>query len=394
MTAPSQPGHHYLSATAFLAYGWAYGFTVFAALVGLSSARLWLAQMAWPAVALGYGALFAFVVGLRPVLLDMTADLGIREKAGIFVLILAIFAGPKLAVPRATLIDCLLALQIPLAALLLRRENFMRLYAANFMLVALSVFVEWETEGGGFEWAVWLPVFVAGCFAADRFFLELDRYPNIEAWPFFRPLAIGLGYTVVSLAGGFVLYILTPDLALARPSTAAQPLVEQRGGTHTVSFDALYELVWDTLILMVLIVAALVIIQWLKRKYRRSEIEAERAMGGGVMRMVRKILRAAPRPPQMVRGFSPREQILRGYWSWCDEMERFGLVRAPAATPREFARAIAGNSPTAAGPATEATALFEWAKYDRRDLTRADADAFFARSRSVIETLLESAKAE
>jgi hypothetical protein len=393
MSSPSQPGHHYLSPTMFLAYGWAYGFTVFAALVGLSATRLWLAQLTWPAVVLGYGALFAFLVGLRPVLLDLTADLGIREKVGIFVLIVAIFASPKLATPRATLIDCLIVLQFPLAVLLLRRENFMRLYAANFMLVALSVFVEWQTGGGGFEWAAWLPVFVVGCFAADRFFLELDRYPNIEARPFFRPLLLGLGYAAVSLAGGFVLYLLTPDLALARPATTAQPLVEQRGGAQTVSFDALYELVWDTLILMILIVAALVVIQWLKRKYRRTEVEAERAMGGGVMRMVRKIMRATPRPPQMERGFSPREQIMRGYWSWCDELERFGLVRVPAATPREFARTIAGNNQTVAAPVAEATALFEWAKYDRRELTRTDADRFFAHSRSVIETLLQSAKA-
>jgi len=381
---------HYLSPTMFLAYAWAYGFTVFSALVGLETTRIWASWLTWPAVVFGYGALFAVVIGFRPILLDLVADLDLREKLGILVLQAVLFVTPKLTMRHASLIDCLIVIQVPFVALLLRRENFLRLYTANFLLVALSAFVAWQKWHGGFEWAACLVVFLAGCFAADHFFFELDRYPSIAARPVRRPLLLGAEYAAAALVGGSLLYLVTPELAVAERSAAAPTIVEQPGGPTTISFHTLLQLVWETFILLILIVVALAILQWLKRKYRRGQTDEESTMGGGVMRMVRKIIRPTPKPPQMPRGFSPREQILRGYWAWCDELERFGLVRMPVMTPKEFAQGLARSNQAIASPATELTQLFEWAKYDRRDLARGDAEAFFNHSRQVIEVLLTS----
>ncbi|KPL08562.1 hypothetical protein AMJ85_08435 [candidate division BRC1 bacterium SM23_51] len=392
MTGKRDIVQHYFSAPMFLAYGWACAFTAFSAAVGLSATRLWPAWLTWPAVLLGFGALFALVIGLRPILLDLTSDLGIREKLGVFLLHVLIFFGPKLASPRASLIDCLIALQVPLVVLLIRRENFMRLYGVNFLLVALAAFVSWQTERGGFEWAACLPVFLACCFAGDYFFLELDRYPDVTARPAGRSFLLGIEYGAISLVGGLVLYAVTPAMATADRAAVARPVVQRPGGVQTVSLDALIRLVWDTFLLLILIVVALAILQWLKRKFRRGEAGQESEMGGGVMRMVRRAVRPRPRPPQMPRGFSPREQILRGYWAWCDELERFGLGRAPVATPKEFARTVVRFERAAARSVGDLTRLFEWAKYDRRDLTRGDAEAFFAHSRRVIEIMLASAQ--
>lgn len=393
MTRKGELVKHYFAPTMFLAYGWAYTFTVFSAAVGLSATRLWSEWLTWPAIVLGFGAMFTLVAGLRPILLDLTSDLGIREKLGVFLLHVLFFAGPKLATSRATLIDCLIALQIPLVALLIRRENFLRLYCVNFLLVALGAFVSWQTAGGGFEWAICLVVFLSCCFAADHFFLELDRYPDIAARPAGRPLLLGIKYAAASLAGGGILYAVTPALAVIHRSPAAGPVVQRRGGVQTVSLDTLIQLVWDSFILMILIVVALAILQWLRKKYRQSETDLESEMGGGVMRMVRKAVHPRPKPPRMPRGFSPREQVLRGYWAWCDELEQFGLFRAPVATPKEFARTVTRSARAVAEPAGDLTQLFEWAKYDQRDLTHADAEAFFAHSRRVIEILLASAQA-
>ena len=393
MTSETRSISHYLSPTMLLAYLWAYTFTVFSVLVGLQTTRIWPSWLTWPAVVFGFGAVFALAIGLRTVLLDLTAGLDLRERFGIFLIQVALFFTPKLTIRNATLIDCLIVLQVSFAALLLRRENFLRLYAANFLLVALSVFVAWQKWGGGFEWAAGLILFLAGCFVADQFFLEIDRYPNIAARPVKRPLWLGIQYAVAALAGGSLLYLLTPDFPVVEPSAETAPtVVEHPAGVQTVSFQALTRLIWDTLILMVLVIAALALLQWLKRKYRRKQTDEEATIGGGVMRMVRKIIRLAPKPPQMPRGFSPREQILRGYWAWCDELGRFGLARSAEATPKEFAHLLSRNNPAIGSPVAALTQLFEWAKYDRRALCRGEAEAFFAHARQVIETLLAAAK--
>jgi hypothetical protein len=73
-------------------------------------------------------------------------------------------------------------------------------------------------------------------------------------------------------------------------------------------------------------------------------------------------------------------------------MERFSLVRTPEKTPKEFARMLEWKNQSIAPPIEALTQLFEWAKYDRRDLTRADAEAFFAHSRRVIDTLLAASQ--
>jgi len=385
MTAAEEhPRLHYLSPCLVLAYAWAYAFTVFATLVGLTATHIWSAKMTWLAVTMGFGALFALVVGLRPLVIALIEDLGIREKMGIFLLLGMLFVSPKLITPRATLIDCLIVLQIPLVAQLVKRENFLQLYGVNFLLVCLGTFVAWQTEGGGFEWAGALVVCLAGCFAADRFFLELERYPNLAAQPVGRPLLLGIQYGAVALIGGTLLYLVTPELAMAPRAETARTVVGRPGGAQTLSLRTLWDLAWQTVLLMVLIIATLAVLQWLKKKYRRTEGGKDSAIGDGVMRMVRKILRPTPRPPQMRRGFSPREQILRGYWAWCDEMERFGLVRRPEMTPKEYARAIAQTERQVASPVGELTGIFEQAKYDRREPAARQVEDFFGRSRQVI----------
>jgi len=374
----------YFTPPMLLAYGWAYGFTVFAASIGLRSSRVWPVWLTLPAVFLGFGALFAIVIGLRPVLNDLTAGLEIREKLGLFILHGLFFIGPKLATPRASLLDCLVALQVPLVVFLIRRENFVRLYAVDFFIAAIGIFTAWHTDRGGFGWAAALVVFLVGCFVADRFFFELERYPAVEARPFGRPLLLAGKYAALSLLGGVLLYALTPQFATARRTATSRPVVHYPGGVQAVSPDALVRLVWDSFILMVLIVIALALVQWLKRKFGGSDEGEDSAMGGGVMRMVRKVIKPRPAMRAMARGFSPREQILRGYWAWCDEMERFGLARSADMTPKEFARVVAGRDPSAAPYVGELTRLFEWAKYDRRDLGQGDVETFFERSRRVI----------
>jgi len=392
MTADEQPRIRYISTSMLLAYAWAYAFTVFATLVGLNATRTWPMQMLLPAVVFGYAALFALVVGFRPILIALIEDLGLREKMGLFVLHGLLFLTPKLSSPRATLMDCLIVLQVPLVGLLVKRESFLRLYAVNFLLVALSAFVEWQTEEGGFELAAALVVFVAGCFAADRFFLELDRYPTVAVRSAVRALLLGMQYAAAALAGGTLLYLVTPELTVVQHTDVGPPVVARPGGAQTFSLDALWEVAWQTFLLMIVIVVALALLQWLKKRYQGHEADRDSAMGGGVMKMVRKMIRPTPRPPQMKRGFSPREQILRGYWSWCDEMERFGLVRSPDTTPKEFAQAVTKNEGKVAAPTGELTRIFERAKYHRCELTRDDVQQFFDHSRNVIETLLASSK--
>lgn len=376
--------------TLLLAYGWAYAFTAFATLIGLSATRMWPAWVTWPAVLIGYGVLFVVVMAARPFLLDLLADLGLREKFGIFIGHVLVCLAPRMATPRATVIDCLIALQVPLVLFLLRRENFIRLYCVNFMLVALSIFLVWRGGGGGFDLAIGLAIFLAGCFAADHFFLEIDRYPQMAARPFGRPVLAAVKYGTLSLAGGGVLYALTPELALADRTSLDAAVVEAPGGVQSVSFQALFDLVWDSFILMVLIIAALAVVQYLKRKYGRRDAAEDVETGTGVMRMVRKVIHPRPRPPEMARGFSPREQILRGYWAWCDEMERFGLVRAANVTPKEYASTLSRIGRSVASPVASLTGIFERAKYDRSDPTRQEANSFFEHSRRVIEILLAS----
>ncbi|MCX8038361.1 MAG: DUF4129 domain-containing protein [Candidatus Sumerlaeia bacterium] len=381
---------HFWNPTVYLAYLWAYGFTVFATLAGLGATRLWPEQITWPIVLIGFGVLFAAVAAFRPLLIELGESLGLREKLGLFLLAGLLFVSPKLVWRQATLIDCLIVLQVPLVMSLIRREGFVRLYTINFLLAALSAFVLWQTEKGGFEVAAPLVVFFAGCFTADRWFFELDRFPQVEKRPFLRPLRLGVEYGAVALAGGTVLYLMTPRLTVVERVRAPARVVEHPGGVRTLTYDALFDLVWQTFLLLVLIVAALAVLQYLKRKYRRPEEGEDTAAGESVLRMVRRIIRPTPRPPDIPRGFSPREQILRGYWAWCDEMERFGLARLPVMTPKEFAGAVARNHPPVAAPVGRLTAIFEAAKYDRRPLAGADVEGFFACAREVIESLLVS----
>jgi len=281
-------------------------------------------------------------------------------------------------------------LQIPLVALLLHRESFLRLYVINFVLASLGIFIAWQTERGGFGWASCLLIFVTCCFTADNFFFQLDRYPRPNAQPSARPLLLGIGYGLASLLGGLMLYAITPQLKLVSRTAREVAVVQRRGGGQDVAVGALVELVWQTFAIMVALIVALAFLQWLKKKYARTKEGEATSLGGGVMKMVKKIMRPTPRPPEIPRGFSPREQILRGYWAWCDEMERFGLMREASATAKEFAQVVAQANRSLGSPVSDLTALFEHAKYNKADPTRADVESFFARSRLVVETLLSS----
>lgn len=394
MTSTRDPILHYLHPTLFLTYGWAYGFTVFSTLLGVhasSGRHPWPEWVAWPLVVFGFAACFAVVIGLRPVLLDLAADLGVREKLGLIFLHMLIFIAPRSLSLRATLIDCLIALQVPMALLLLSRASLTRLYVVNFLIVSLSVFFLWTTDRTGFLWAACLPVFVCGCFAADHFFFEIDRYPTIDERPFLRPLLLSFKYAVVAVAGGGVLYALTPALTLAESRGGRGAIDLRSSGGQPLSNEVMLRLIWDTFILLVLLVIALAVLQYLKRRFQRHGQAESADLGGGVMKMVRKVIQPRPKAPEMPRGFSPREQILRGYWSWCYEMERFGLVRDDSMTPKEYADRVIRGDQRASEPVETLTNLFESAKYDQRAIPREDAEAFFEKSRHVIDAFLTKA---
>jgi hypothetical protein len=379
-----------LSPTLVLAYAWACGFAIFAAYAGFTATRTWIHPPVWPTV-FAYLAIVLAVMLLRPFLIDVTADLGLREGLGLFLLHALIFATPKLIwSDRATLIDCLIALQIPVLGLLLRRENFVRLYLVNFLILCLSIFVQWESNQGGFEWAVGLCVFLAGSFAADRFFLELDRYPDVESRPFFLPLYLGLKYALVALAGGGALYAITPQLPVVEPPPPQEALDIGPGGARTISVESLLSLAWNMLILLTLMLLALVLIRYLRKRFQGADAGEDVKMSKSAQRVFERKGSPARKPPDEPRGFSPREQILRGYWAWCDDVQRFGLLRRVHETPKEFARAILGRNEAVAEQVGVLTRLFEYAKFSAREMTGEEADAFHENTRRAIDILLQA----
>jgi len=374
-----------------LAYGWAWAFSVFAATAGLSASQRGPIPLSVPVLIFGFGFIVAVVLALRTFLLDMTADLGVRESLALFLLHALFFMAPQFAwSSRATLIDSLVALQLPLLALLLRRSNFLRLYLVNFILVALAAFLHWQTGRRGFEWAVPAPAFLIFCFTADRFFFQTQRYPETGTQPVGLPLWLGAKYAAVSLAGGALLYAITPSFATIPRAAPARPVVEYPDGAVNISTESLVALLWDAFLLMVMIVVALLAVRWIRKKFHRVAENGAVEMSGKARQMVPKPVPAPPRQPDGPRGFSPREQILRAYWAWCDDMERFGLRRMESATAKEFARDVTRGHDTVVPMVEQLTRLFESAKYSTRNLAAADAETFLDQSRRALDILIDS----
>ena len=330
------------------------------------------------------GAVFFFVLcALRPALIGFFYGLSPRESSLLVLLHVGAFVAPLIVISQPPFILCLIFLNVPLA-LMSHRPNQWRRLVLNSNLIILTVMLVYPHRLGLWERvAVLAAVAVLWVWTAvaDHFATTLERA---------QESARGMGRTLVAMMARMTLMLTLAAAPLLTVTIALAPTPPMMAWTDRSGLsdpDAQVErqltqravsprpdigrIIRDIALLVLMSVAGFFLIRHLRMRLRgeggRPLILAvdQEAVGGGVIAKDGPRRRAAP-PLE-----GDREAVVQGFESLCQSMETLRFPRKAGHTAREYLATLDDIRP-GRGDVKTITRVFELARYGAGAMAAAD----------------------
>jgi hypothetical protein len=383
---------------------------------GVATAICWIAtarstdqlspKIAWT-LTIAAPAALAFAGAARVFIGEFVNSLGPREKALLLLAHIIFFFAP-LFDPKGDrlftgyFIYCLLAVQIPLIALLHARQGFVRLFSFQLgaMLLASITDPRDDTTSLALNGAFVGCLVVAGYLSRAAF--------TAEAYGAAAPMSLrrvgratGLALLLVAAVSIGARFAMPGRDYNARPTLGigSSSLVAPSGGAGPSSVGSNFNHLLKNAAILAVAIAALI---WTIEKMRRLltrrkkglEIDLDLRMG----EMASEPEAVAARRSQRTME-EPRRRVVDAFWGFLAKYGPRLSNRTPAQTARDFAEGVARR------PGWEAEGermapigrAFESARYDREPVTMAEAERFegeLAALRDAVEARLGDAERE
>ncbi|MFC1601131.1 DUF4129 domain-containing protein [Candidatus Sumerlaeota bacterium] len=323
-------------------------------------------QIVAPGVWLTCAALFLLAASMRVPLMDACAGLNYREQFGILVIVATFGVAPRALFEEATIVHCLLGLQLPLVVLMASERAFTRVYLVDLLLLVCYCLDHGEEPATCRNVVLAAGFLLTMCLVTDFFCFRSERFGSVKSENFLRAHLLGLKYYLVVAGLGLALWWLTPTFG-GEPVTAGVFEIDygapSRGARRALSSREIKTILWHTSWLLLGFVVILAALGYLQRRLRaRGAVPPP-----GIISQVKQMLEVLRDPGRRSSGAaetaSAREMIVRAYCRLCELAAARGLEREPSQTPQEFGAALAGKFPEHKQEIPELTRLFEEVKY-------------------------------
>jgi hypothetical protein len=310
---------------------------------------------------------------LRVSIDDLVRNFSASERILAVLVVVFVFAAPSVFMRRWSPLSGLLAVQVPIAFLLVSEAGF----SAYYLLCGLTVALTASKIPEPFSY-VWLLPFGAALvvtMAYENFFFSIEGLRVATDAKVSLPLRAGLPSFALTL-------LATLPVALAVP--ALMPLRYRPAGTQPGSavgapqFEFEMSTIKLFLISVPLVFATLglaALARWVYRRLRARKNtllpETSGAPTGTAHSLQRK---RRQRPPLNPR--DPRSVFVQCYWKLNEALAKDGAARAPHQTPDEFARDLTARHVLNGTDVDAVTDGFVRARYSAERVTHADAESF------------------
>ena len=365
-------------------YGWMYLLTAWLAHTSIIHQLRYDPLLVMPFVHLGIAAVFLLVMVFRVPIMDLWKGFNLREQFGFFLIAAAFFFSPKIIFHGgARWLDCLLALQFPLALLMVNGAGFARVFVNTLLILTAWCLENFRNVDAALITVALALLALCICFALDYY---AQRYEKLQDEDL-HPLADFAGFRewfmrlfkihwtaaqiyLCTLALSLGAYWITPKSD--RLPVYAEVKIEERTQQQYVqprslSREEMTYIVYYTGGMMIAVMGLLVLLFYVRRFQKRGGEQNEGEMiiaAAGVKFEKRTDLE---RLRKMTRPDSPREALLQHYYNFCEAIGGRTRYREEFQTAGEYRKTLDGCLPELREQLQLITAEFESAKYDQSE---------------------------
>jgi hypothetical protein len=329
----------------------------------------------------GLGLLCAFTASAWILIHDFLITLNYRERAGLAVLVLALFLMPIFfkahhIVPEGFLWAAPFVLLISVTPSLTRRGLAWMLLGGWFAAYGLGEPRAWAD-------LAWTLAFATSWLAAlgAAHFCYTGAPHGLEGWWPARRLMRNVAATIpAALLAAWLVFEIWPAGTIGKPRPAgAAPVAPHPLRTAAISkmnWLDLLELLWQGVLTLMAVGVLLAVLVWARRWLlaRGRPAAPPDLIDSEVARLA---YRQQPPPPPAPELPGARGKIVRLWGQWAAAMARAGFIRAPGETAAQFARRLRREGAPQAPP-EQLTQLLERAHYAPQEPSAADLAAMRA----------------
>jgi hypothetical protein len=374
------------------------GFAFLNCVMALLIAFQWLGEIGY-GVALGLGVLcfVGFIISrvIKILLLDFYRQLQYREKFLAFLMHAAVVVCPYFFLglrkfgfqPASSIVFSLLLVVLSFQAI--DRLHYGRIQAVTMLLVFLACF-RGDPAPSPLMLAVWFPLFLLGVrFSHLAFRLEeFGEGRGIDLGGALRRSLAPCGLALVAGIAGYLLplWLLSPPgWTIKSVDLTPQPAV------HAVPMGDWTSLLWRGIVLILIIVATLIFMNWVDQKLRsrKQGTPLVDEIGGSAAKTFR--YDSLPEEKLSVeQSAGPREIILTAFSQFQDRLSRIDMGRKEDETVADYFLRLERMTGVMSALEAMGSTPFNQACYDDHEPTAEDADHFVKLIDSKLEELRSS----